>query len=468
MSVVKLPSRQPKLRPVHDAVHRLNLHAIERGKLRHTAVAIVEAKRAVAIEPTSKELWANLATFFWNARQYDEAMACCDRALALDPDFDVAFFNKALICEALNRCDEAEGWFTKALIAKRDHEEAGERHNMRRCRGMMRLGRGQYLEGFADYEARIPYTREIGKNTYPHFPAPYWDGVADLKGKRVFACIEQGIGDTILFSRFLPWLKRQISSAGKLGKLYLCCEHQIMILLWEFVKQGVVEWIPEGVDIPECDYSVVLGSLPHFSGVTLETVPVDPGYIRRRVDTQMRIGKAEVPNAPDPDAYRVGICWTGNPLQERNDERTIPLELMLSLADHPHVWLYSLQAQGTAELDRLGAHDIVYDLGPQLKARGLTVAATALLQMDLVITSCTMIAHLCGALGIAAWVVLCEYPYWVWGRERPSPWYPSLKLYRQIKTDDWKEVMGRVRDDLIDRVDGLKSSPPIQTETSNG
>jgi hypothetical protein len=175
-----------------------------------------------------------------------------------------------------------------------------------------------------------------------------------------------------------------------------------------------------------------------------------------------------VPNAPDPDAYRVGICWTGNPLQERNDERTIPLELMLSLADHPHVWLYSLQAQGTAELDRLGAHDIVYDLGPQLKARGLTVAATALLQMDLVITSCTMIAHLCGALGIAAWVVLCEYPYWVWGRERPSPWYPSLKLYRQIKTDDWKEVMGRVRDDLIDRVDGLKSSPPIQTETSNG
>jgi tetratricopeptide (TPR) repeat protein len=464
MTVVRLPSRRPKLRPVHDSVHRLNLHAIERGKLRHTAVAIVEAKRAVAIEPTSKELWANLATFFWNARQYDEAMACCDRALSLDQHFNIAYFNKALICESLNRCDEAEGWFAKALIEQSTAEQPDE-HNIRRCRGMMRLGLGQYAEGFADYESRIPYTRAIGKNTYPHFPAPYWDGEVPLHGKRVFACIEQGIGDTILFSRFLPWLRRQIGD----GKLYLCADHQIMILLWEFVKQGIVEWVPEGVDVPECDYSVVLGSLPHFSGMTLDTLPADPGHIRQRVGTQMRIGKAEVPVPNDPNVFKVGICWTGNSLQERNDERTIPLELMLSLADHPHVWLYSLQAQGTTDLDRLGAHDIVYDLGPQLKARGLTVAATALLQMDLVITSCTMIAHLCGALGIKAWVVLCEYPYWVWGRkESRAPWYPSLKLYRQLRTDDWKEVMGRVRDDLIDRVDGLKSSSPVQTETSNG
>ena len=458
MTIVKLPARKVR-RPVHEAVHKLNLNAVERCKLRHIAVAIVEAKRAVAIEPNSKELWANLATFFWNARQYDEAMACCDRALRLDPNYYIAFFNKALICESLNRCAEAEGWYAKALIEKSD-EGPDERSNIRRCRGMMRLALGEYLEGFADYEARIPYAREQGRSTYPHFPAPYWDGMADLKGKRVFACIEQGIGDTILFSRFLPWLKRQISSAGKLGKLYLCCEHQIMILLWEFVREGVVEWLPEGVDIPECDYSIVLGSLPHFSGCTIETLPLDLGYIRKRVDTQMRIGKALVPDAPDPDAYRVGICWTGNPLQERNDERTIPLELMLPLADHPHVWLYSLQAQGSAELERLGATDIVCDLGPQLKARGLTVAATAILQMDLVVTSCTSIAHLCGALGLEAWVVLCNYPYWVWGRDQnESAWYPSLKLYRQSRIDDWKEILSRVRDDLIDRVDARKSLP---------
>jgi hypothetical protein len=122
--------------------------------------------------------------------------------------------------------------------------------------------------------------------------------------------------------------------------------------------------------------------------------------------------------------------------------------------------LYSLQAQGSAELERLGATDIVCDLGLQLKARGLTVAATAILQMDLVVTSCTSIAHLCGALGVEAWVVLCNYPYWVWGRDQnESAWYPSLKLYRQSRVDDWKEIMSRVRDDLIDRVDARKSLP---------
>jgi hypothetical protein len=454
MSVVKLPARR-RTRAVHQAVHKLNLNAVERGKLRHTAVAIVEAKRAVAIEPTSKELWSNLATFFWNARQYDEAMACCDRALALDPEFHIAFFNKALICEGLGRFSEAEGYFTRALIAKPTDELAEDGSNIKRCRGMMRLSLGQYAEGFADYEARIPYTRAIGKNTYPHFPAPYWDGEAGLKGKRVFACIEQGIGDTILFSRFLPWLKNRIGNAGK---LYLCCAHELMVLLWEF--SDIVEWVPEGVPIPLCDYSVVLGSLPHFSGCTMENLPFDLGYIRRRADTQLRIGRADVPDAPDPDAYRVGICWTGNAAQERNDERTIPLELMLSLADHPHVWLYSLQAQGSTDLQRLGANDIVFDLGPQLKSRGLTVAATAILQMDLVITCCTSIAHLAGSLGVEAWVVLCETPYWVWGRDRcDSAWYPSLRLYRQSRTDDWKEVMGRVRDDLIDRVDARGRSP---------
>jgi hypothetical protein len=456
MTVVKLPARRVE-RPVHEAIQKLNLNAVERARLRHNAVAIVEAKRAIAIEPNSKELWSNLATFYWNARQYDEAMACCERALALDPKFHIAFFNKALICEALNRCDEAESWYAKALIESSTERQPGDDENIRRCRGMMRLGRGEYLEGFADYEARIPYTRAIGKNTYPHFPAPYWDGHANLRGKKVFACIEQGIGDTVMFSRFLPWLRYQI---GRGGKLYLCCEHQIMVLLWEFVRFGTVEWIPEGVDIPKCDYSVVLGSLPHFAGTTMDSLPADLGYIRRRVETQMRIGKADVPDAPDPDAYRVGICWTGNPLQERNDERTIPLELMLSFADHPHVWLYSLQAQGSAELERLGATDIVCDLGPQLKARGLTVAATAILQMDLVVTACTSIAHLSGALGVEAWVLLCEYPYWVWGRNRSeSAWYPSLRLYRQSRVDDWKEVVGRVRDDLIDRVDARRKLP---------
>jgi hypothetical protein len=183
--------------------------------------------------------------------------------------------------------------------------------------------------------------------------------------------------------------------------------------------------------------------------------------------TQMRIGKADVPSPLGPDPYKVGICWTGNPHQDRNGERSIPLELMLKLAEHPNVWLYGLQVgSGQADIERLGARDLICDLGPQLKERGLTVAATAILQMDLVITCCTSIAHLCGALGVQAWVVLCENPYWVWMHNRSdSPWYPSLRLFRQHKTDDWTGVMSEVRDELIDRVDARRSP---SMEVTNG
>ena len=141
----------------------------------------------------------------------------------------------------------------------------------------------------------------------------------------------------------------------------------------------------------------------------------------------MKIGPAEIPKPLGPDPYKVGIVWTGNPGQERNAERSIPLELLLPLAEHPNVWLYGLQAfHGRDEIERLGASDLICDLGGQLEKRGLTVAATALLQMDLVITCCTSIAHLCGALGVEAWVMICKNPYWVWMRERTdSPWYPS-------------------------------------------
>jgi hypothetical protein len=175
----------------------------------------------------------------------------------------------------------------------------------------------------------------------------------------------------------------------------------------------------------------------------------------------MQMGKADVPIPLGPEPFKVGICWSGNPYQDRNDERSIPLELMLTLAEHPHVWLYSLQAgPAQADIARLGAKDIVCDLGTQMKERGLTVAATALLQMDLVITCCTSIAHLCGALGVRTWVVLCKNPYWVWMRDRPdSPWYPSLRLFRQDKTDDWRGVMQQVRDELIDLVDARHTRP---------
>ena len=460
--VVKLPTkrRARTYRAVHDAVKELNEIALMRGaKYQHIHTAVVEMKRAIATTPTSKEAWSNLASLLWKKREYEEALACADRALSFD-DFAEARHNRALILESMGHHDLAEKEFARAL------ELFPGYHNAKWCRSMMRLSLGDYARGWEEYESRIPFRQKDGKPIYPKFPAPYWQG-EKLEGKKVFCCIEQGIGDTIMFSRFLPLLKEQVGPKVLGGRVYLCCAHEIMVLLWEFVERGIVEYVPEGIPIPKCDYSVVTGSLPWHSRCTLGTLPGDPGLIRERVDSQMRIGKADVPAPLGPNPFKVGICWTGNPEQDRNDERSIPLELMLTLAEHPNVWLYSLQAgPGRADIERLGAKDIVCDLGPQLKERGITVAATALLQMDLVITCCTSIAHLCGALGLPAWVVLCKNPYWVWMYERTdSPWYPSLRLFRQEKTDDWKGVMQQVRDELIDVVDAHRV---VSMEVNNG
>lgn len=453
MSVVKLPSKK-KLRPVFEVLSDLNEMALARGKKRQLVTAIIEAKRAIAIAPKSAELWNNLGTFFWASRQYDEAMGCIERAMRIDPNYYQAFHNQGLIYESLGKFDEAEACFQKAV-------DADEKYlNVRWCRSMLRLARGDYERGWEEYETRIPFRQNTdGSKVYPHFPAPYWQG-EDIKGKKIFACVEQGIGDTIMFSRWLPWLKEQV---GPEGTVYLCCAHELIVLLWDFKLAGIIEWVPEGTPIPEASYSVVVGSLPWHQRCSLETLPADPGLIRKRLDQQMTMAKADIPAPHGSKPFKIGINWTGNPEQERNEERTLPLPLLLELAGHPNVWLYSLQiGEARNELTKLGAGDIVCDLGGQLKERGLTIAATAMMQMDLVITCCTSLAHLAGALGIPAWVVLCKSPYWVWMHDRTdSPWYPSLKLYRQTETNDWRPIMQRVRDDVIDLVDtrlGVKTS----------
>jgi len=450
VSVVKLPSKRPKGRPVFEVLSDLNEIALARGKARNVAVALVEGKRAVAVAPGSKELWNNLGTYFWLNREFDEGMACLERALKIDPDFYWAFYNQGLIHESRGEFDKAEVAFAKALAADPNYMA------VRWGRSMMRLSLGDYARGWEDYETRIPFRQNTdGSKIYPKFPAPYWKG-EPIDGKDIFCCVEQGIGDTIMFSRWLPWLKEQVGS----GTIYFCASHELMVLFWQFKLAGLIEWVPEGVPIPHCDYSVVVGSLPHHQRCTLETLPADPGLIRKRADICMSMARANVPEPLGPNPFKVGICWTGNPTQDRNAERTVPLELLLSLAAHPNVWLYSLQAgSGRDDLQRLGAEDLVCDLGGQMKERGLTVAATALLQMDLVITCCTSIAHLAGALGVPTWLMLCRSPYWVWMHDRSdSPWYPSIKLYRQTETDNWKPVVQRVRDDLIDLVDARRAN----------
>lgn len=434
MSVI--PLRMVESKPVPEPVRALNEYAAKvLLPARKYYAAIVATKRAIHVTPNSRELWSNLGSYYWNLQAYDEAEAALRRALQIDLNYAVAHNNLALVLASQGRFEEAEQSFTRALAIDPDYL------GCRWDRSLFWLALGRYEQGFKEYETRIPFRKEEGRRVYPEFAAPVWQGES-LAGKSVYIASEQGLGDTILFSRFLPWV------ASEAAKVYVCCSDQMISLLWEF--RHIVELLPEGVPVPETDFSCVMGSLPHRYDVTAETIPADPGLIRKRVEIQQEIGPIELPQPDGPSPLRIGLCWTGNPAQDRNGERSVPLEDLMQLAAHPQIWAYSLQVgSGESDLERICAGSIVHNLGPQLRNRGLAAAGTAMLGMDVVITCCTAIAHLAGALGVPCWVMLCNDPYWLWMHERDdSPWYPSLTLFRQEKPGDWKPVVARIYERL--------------------
>lgn len=405
----------------------------------HYKSAIVMTKRATMIAPTSRELWVNLAAYFIHTQDYDEAMGAVERALSIDPKYAIAHAAKGMIYDGLKDFDEAEIHYGRAIEIDPNYLDVVWN------RALMRLGRGDYLRGFEDYESRIKSRKIKDRFIYPKFNAPFWQG-EDLSDKTIYVAAEQGIGDMIMFSRFLPWLAQQAKH------VYICCTRDVTSLLWEFRR--FVEFVPEGVPIPKTDYAIIIGSLPHRYGVTLDTLPADPGLIKTRVDVHQTVGPAELPELDDVNALKLGLCWTGNPGQDRSQERDIPFPLLLDLLEHPHIWAYSFQL-GPSEDDirKNGANRLVYNLAPQMM-RGLAVTGTALQKMDLVITACTSIAHLCGALGVPCWVLLPYDAYWVWLQERSdSPWYPSIRLFRQKKPGDWAQVLRDVQTALYDKLE---------------
>jgi hypothetical protein len=346
-----------------------------------------------------------------------------------------------------NRLDEAEGYLKQALHLDPFFAPARMNHSL------LCLLRGNLGQGWPDYECRWA---TAGKSLR-HFAQPRWDG-SRLKGRTVLLYAEQGFGDTMQFSRYVPLVRERGA------KLILECQPTLVPLLQMQPLTENDHWVAGGSPLPPFDVQAALLSLPGILGTTLATIPNAIPYLhadtvlvrhwrgvlqdRRLLDSSHEIDHSP-PHSP---CFLVGIAWQGNPEHGDDWRRSIPPTQFARLAEIPGVRLINLQkARGRTRSESYSMpQSVAHAFASFDEASGPFMDTAAIMNcLDLVICSDSAVTHLAGALGVPAWLALPLLPDWRWLLERDdSPWYPTIRLFRQTRTGTWDDVFDRMAEEL--------------------
>lgn len=353
--------------------------------------AIEHYRTAIALDPIFVKAHYNLATALWRNGSYLDAIALVRRTLILDPS----------------------------------HAEA---HWLL---GMLLLLTGEFSRGWEEYEWRWQVERFNTKR--PDFHQPEWDG-SPLAGRTLLIHMEQGRGDMIQFIRYAPL------AAASGGRVVVCAVRELVSLL------AAMEEVSQAVDregpLPPFDVHIPVLSLPRVLGTTVKTIPGQAPYLRPDSDKVAMWQRT----LPASGQVSIGLVWAG---QEKPDPfRSIPLRECAPLLSHPALDVYSLQiGRGVEEISGLPEGCVISDHTDRIFDFADTAALIA--NLDLVISIDTAVSHLSAALGRPVWTLLPFVPDWRWLVERDdSPWYPTMRLFRQTSPGDWAGVIDRVREEL--------------------
>jgi len=416
--------RTVELRPTWaEAHHRLGCALLRNGQ---PTDAIAALRAAVTLEPRLAEAHNNLGVALTEAGQIAAAIEHYQRAVALSATNHEALFNLGNAWLSEGDVSAALEQYDRAIALRPDYVEA------RQNRGAIWLLMGRLTEGFRDYELRFR------SRDYPvaRWPWPLWQG-EPLTGRTLVLCPEQGIGDTLQFIRYAPLLKQQGARV-----VVLCSAAQQAILSR---TPGVDELAAVELPLPAADFYVPVMSLPERLGTTLETIPAEVPYVFADAEL-VELWRQRL---MEWDGFKVGIVWQGNPRRPGDRQRSIPLTHYRPLASV--VRLVSLQkGPGVEQLSDAARSWPVVDLGERVDRAGAFVDTAAIMQnLDLVITSDTAPAHLAGALGVATWTALQRVPDWRFLLDREdSPWYPTMRLFRQTRAGDWDGVFEQIAREL--------------------
>jgi Flp pilus assembly protein TadD len=392
------PAGDPLIAATLGMVHTMDGQAAE---------ALPWLKRALLLDPGRTPARINLANAFSQLGRYSEAAQTCRDGLARDPA-SVALLNNLGLAEM-------EAGHPKAALAPlaQAMELAPNEPEAAINRAHALLLMGDYREGFAAYEAR----RSRPGLSFADSGRPWWDGKA-LAGKTILVHAEQGLGDAIQFVRFLVMVRER----AKPSRLLLSCDRQLVRLLGNLADEVVAD-----IDLPPPhDVQTLLLSLPGLLGLNGSDLSGTSAYMR-----------ADPLDLPPCSGFKVGLVWAGSAGHRNDRNRSLAPHLMEPLLDLAGVSVFSLQ-KGRGE-----PPPGMIDLAPRLG--DLADTARALAALDLLIAADTSVLHLAGALGRPAWGLIPFAPDWRWGlRQETTPWYPSLRLFRQERPGDWPSVIERV------------------------
>ncbi len=398
--------------------------------------ALASFEAALEQRPADAEAHRHRGAALFNAGRREAALASFDRAVALAPKDAEAWLSRATALKHLEKLDEAIDSYGRAIAVRPGFARAYKN------RAYCRLLAGAFEAGWADYEHR--WQSEDFPTKRPALDLPHWSG-EPLAGRSILVYFEQGFGDTIQFSRYLPLLAESGANVCFLAPAR-------MLRLLETLP-APIRLIDRIDKTAKFDFQCALMSLPLRFATSSENIPSQVPYLRADAERvavwRERIGA---------QGFKIGLAWQGNPATGLDLGRSMALRAFHPLAQIRGVRLISLQKGAGAEqasllppgmrLETLGAD---FDAGPD----AFVDTAAVMQHLDLVISVDTAVAHLAGALARPAWVALKRVPDWRWMMQGShSPWYPTLRLFRQKTADDWRSVIEDMAGELRHRLAG--------------
>ncbi|MGL5509394.1 MAG: tetratricopeptide repeat protein, partial [Microcoleaceae cyanobacterium] len=421
--------------------------------------AIKYYRQAICLNPQLDNACYSLGKTYKQLDLLENSIICYQQLIAKQPDYAEAYVMLGNVNKLLGLQQRAIAYFERAIELKPD---LAETHNNL---SLSLLLVGNYAKGWQEYEWRwqTPQGRKLANFAL-------WQGEA-LNGANILIQTEQGLGDSLQFIRYIPFV------VARGGRVILECQKPLKRLFSNF--PGVAEIYGQGENLPPVKVQIPLLSLPGILQTRLDNIPADIPYLYPPTDIQITLPKVPLP------AYKIGIVWASNPQNATSRYRCCHLNYFRELTNIAGIQLYSLQKDQA--VNDLQADDLIINLDHLIHDFADTAAIIA--QLDLVITVDTAVAHLAGAMGKQVWVLLPFNPDWRWldpdslnqsentinimNYQEYSPWYPTMRLFRQPRRHDWSKVFQNIKlalGEVLATADNIKTAAKVkadETEKNN-